>query len=120
MEIIVNRVDVGYIPEAVTLTVLKEQTRDDKLLKAVMTDVQSERVGSVTRGTQYEGVFGELSCIDGVLLRGDRVVIPQASVPDILELAHEGHPAEQSMLQQLRQAQWWPGMSRDVKEFVQT
>ena len=32
MEIIVNRVEVGYIPEAVTLTVLKEQTCNDKPL----------------------------------------------------------------------------------------
>ena len=82
--------------------------------------MQSGQVGPVTRGTKYEGVFEELACIDGVFFREERVVIPEALVPDILELAHEGHPSEQSMLQQLRQALWWPGMSRDVKEFVQT
>ena len=120
MEIIVNRVDVGYVPEAVTLEVLKQKMVEDKLLKGVMKDVQSGKVGVATKGSKYEKVFEELSCIQGVLMRGNRAVVPDAVVAEILELAHEGHPAEQSMLQQLRQTLWWPNISKDVKEFVQS
>ena len=111
---------IGYVPEAVTLEVLKQKMVEDKLLKGVMKDVQSGKVGVATKGSKYEKVFEELSCIQGVLMRGNRAVVPDAVVPDILELAHEGHPAEQSMLQQLRQTLWWPNISKDVKEFVQS
>ena len=45
----------------------------------------------------------------------NRVVVPEAVYTDILELAHEGHHAEQSMLQQWRQMLWWLSMSKVVK-----
>ena len=47
-------------------------------------------------------------------------VVSEAVCTDILELAHEGHPAEQSRLQQLKQTLWWPNMSKGVNEFVQS
>ena len=50
----------------------------------------------------------------------DRVVIPQALQADVLALAHEGHPGTVTMLQQLRGAVWWPGMTTDVTEYVKT
>ena len=53
-------------------------------------------------------------------LRGDRLVIPTKLRADILALAHEGHPGRVSMLQQLREDMWWPGMTRDLEEFVST
>ena len=48
-------------------------------------------------------VFGELSVVDKMLLKGDRMVIPEKLRPDILALAHEGHPGRVSMLEQIRE-----------------
>ena len=50
-----------------------------------------------------------------VLLRGDRLVIPSKLRADVLALAHEGHPGRVSMLQQLREDMWWPGMTSDLE-----
>ena len=71
----------------------------DKLLEGVNKDVQAGKVGAATKGTWYEKVFEELACVQGVLMRGKRVVIPGDVVTDILELANEGHSAERLMLQ---------------------
>ena len=120
MEIIVNRVGVGYVPEAVTLEVIKEYTSKDEVLSSVMKEVQKGQPGQAVKESKYEGIFEQLACVQGLLLKGNRVVIPNELVPDILEIAHEGHPAEISMLQQLRQTLGWPNMSRNVKDFVQT
>ena len=120
MEIIVNRVDHGYMPDAVTLPVLRHYTKKDPVLDRVGQDVQKGRLRKELTDTKYKHVFQELSYVDKVLLRGDRLVIPTKLRADILALAHEGHPGRVSMLQQLREDMWWPGMTRDLEEFVST
>ena len=57
---------------------------------------------------------------DGLVLRGEKIVIPAKLRPDVLAAAHEGHPGIVGMLRQLRQAVWWPGMTKDATEYVQT
>ena len=39
---------------------------------------------------------------------------------DVLEAAHVGHPGRDSMLRQLRTTVWWPGITKDVKDFVES
>ena len=83
-------------------------------------EVQKGQIGQAVKSSKYESIFEQLASVQGLLLKGNRVVIPNELVPDILEIAHEGHPAEASMLQQLRQTLWWPSIAKDVKEFVQS
>ena len=47
-------------------------------------------------------------------------MLPKALVPEVLEAAHEGHPGMESMVRQLRQLHWWPGMTEDIREYVAT
>ena len=68
----------------------------------------------------YKECFEELSVKDGILLRGDRLVIPTSLRSDTLAAAHEGHPAKDSMTRQLRQTVWWPGMTKDIKQYCAT
>ena len=119
-EIIVNRVQHGYMPDAVTIPVLKHFTKEDPVLSKVGQDVQQGRLRKELHKTKYKQVFRELSFVDGMLLKGDRIVIPDKLRPDILALAHEGHPGRVSMLQQVREDMWWPGMTVDLEEFVST
>ena len=61
--------------------------------------------------TKYKQVFKELSFVDNILLKKDRIVIPDKLRPDLLALAHEGHPGRVSMLQQIKEDMWWPGIT---------
>ena len=50
----------------------------------------------------------ELSTAAKMVVRGGKLVLPKALVPEVLEAAHEGHPGMESMVRQLRQLYWWP------------
>ena len=120
MEIMVNRIVNESIPDAVTLPVVKHYTKSDKQLSQLVKDVQSGRLRQELKDTKYGKVFPELTYTQGVLLRQERLVIPQELRADVVALAHEGHPGIVPMLRQLRQDVWWPGMTEMVKEYVAT
>ena len=90
------------------------------MLSHIVEDVRCGKLRPEYEKSKFASTFLELSCLQGMLLRGDRVVIPQAMQADVLALAHEGHPGTVTMLQQLRGAVWWPGMTTDVTEYVKT
>ena len=37
-----------------------------------------------------------------------------------MEATHQGHPGKDSMTRQTRQSCGWPGISADIREFVET
>ena len=55
---------------------------------------------------------------DGLILKGDRVVIPESLRGQILKTTHLGHQGETKCLLLARQTTFWPGMTKDIKELV--
>ena len=91
-EIIINKLSHDYSPEAVTLGMLRNYSKEDTVISNLISDVERGKLRPELAATKYKHVFKELSCVQGMLLRGNRVVIPQALQADVLALAHEGHP----------------------------
>ena len=89
-------------------------------MQNIMQDVRTGQLRQVPESSKFKECFRELSISDGLLLRGKKVVIPVELRQDVLAAAHEGHPGVVSMLRQLRQSVWWPGMTADVTEYVGT
>lgn len=67
---------------------------------------------------KYYSVAGELSVQDGLLLRGCRLVIPEALQGRVLNQLHEGHQGILKCRERARQAVWWPGLSRELEDHV--
>ena len=61
----------------------------------------------------------ELTIQDGIVLRGNRVVIPVSLRNDMKQRVHAGHLGINSCLQRARKLIYWPGMSRDIRQYVQ-
>ena len=59
----------------------------------------------------------ELSLQDGMVMRGERIVIPTKLRVDVIEAAYVGHPDKDRMLKQLRTSTWWPGMTANVNVY---
>ena len=52
---------------------------------------------------------------DGVILRGERILIPEELRGNVLGAGHEGHPGREVVVKQLKKFVWWSGMEQDVK-----
>ena len=112
-EVIVNRVD--EVSDAVTLPVLQHYTQKEASLKQLKEDILA---GRRTNVEEYKLCFPELSVVQEVIMREERILIPTKLRPDVLAAGHEGCPGRESMLKQLRLSVWWPGMTADVKEYT--
>ena len=60
----------------------------------------------------------ELTVADGLIFRGERIVVPTELRRRLLSLSHEGHQGMVRTKQCLRELFWWPGMDTDVEVVV--
>ena len=128
-EIYIRRVISSDLPDAVTLDIVKEAATKDpvymKLYRAI-------RKGCKTGDRDlipYTSVWRELSTLDGLVIRGERLVIPDSNIVHqntntnirkwVIDIAHEGCDGETSMKRLLRARLWFPGMDRLVSRRVQ-
>ena len=117
-EIYVNRLVEEQLPPAVTKLMLREATAKDSTLQMLMEDI----AGGVCRKslTRYCQVFEELSVVEGMVVRGEQLVIPAELQPVVVQLAHESHQGFEKTLHLLRESNWFPGMSDMVRQYVET
>ena len=60
----------------------------------------------------------ELSVCNGLLLRGDRIVIPQSLQPEILGKLHCRHQGISKCRERARQSVWWPGINKYIEVMI--
>jgi transposase InsO family protein len=62
----------------------------------------------------------ELTIHDGIIYRGDRIVIPKSLQKDMKDRVHTGHLGINSCLRRARDLLYWPGMSKEIRQLVET
>lgn len=62
----------------------------------------------------FQCFASELCFYKDILLRGNRIVIPQRLRRLVLEAAHEGHPGISAMKDRLRTKVWWPKIDAEL------
>ena len=67
---------------------------------------------------QFSPMEGEFLVEKGLLLRGDRIVVPPPLHANILRRVHEGHQWITKCRERARSSIWWPGLSTDLEELV--
>ena len=104
--------------QAVTLSDMRCETSKDVTLSKLLTQIQT---GKWSRGTDlepYSRIKDELSIFEGVILRGNRIVVPQSLRKQILSLAHETHQGIVKTKQFLRTRFFWPGMDDATEKMI--
>ena len=97
--------------KAMTLEDVKRETQDDEILQKVLRSVKlQEPLCKEAEVQAYASVMSESSVIDGVLLRGERLVVPKKLQEKVVEIAHEGHQGITKTKSYLRSRLWFPGM----------
>ena len=66
----------------------------------------------------YWGVHGDISIVDGLVMAGSRIVIPNSSRPQVLREIHEGHQGITKCMLRAKSSVYWPGMYKEVEKMV--
>jgi len=110
----VNALTNRALPKALSRQELAESTKHDpKLQKAILSLQQNRHLGSM------DHIKAELATSsDGILLKGDRIVMPDSLKHRIVSIAHQGHQGIVRTKQLLRQYVWFSGMEKAVEEAI--
>lgn len=103
-------------PVAIRLIEIKEASIDDAEIKAVEKALYNSTWSELA--SPFRVFETELCFVDKILLRGNRIVIPEKLRSRILDLAHEGHPGITKMKQRLRTKVWWPKIDAHAEAYV--
>ena len=118
-EVTVMRVFVEDMPMALTVDMLKIAVEEDQDYQTLIDMVRAgHKPDTASPLHQYRRVWQELSVLDGLVMREDRIVIPQADLGEevgnlrqwVVELAHDGHVGGPAAKRTLRKRLWFPGM----------
>ena len=63
-------------------------------------------------------VRDELTELNGVILRGGRILIPTSMRKEMLETIHQGHMGIEKSKQRARDALYWPKMGSEIQEKI--
>jgi len=68
----------------------------------------------------YFAVKDELAIHDGIVFRGERVVVPVSQRRTLKEKLHSSHLGIDGCLRRARESLFWPNMAQEVKDYIST
>ena len=112
----------NMLPEAITNARVQEETCKDVTLSKIIDLLHSgvtSLPSNIDKNLQpFRFIWTALSTVGGLLLRGDRVVLPKSLIKDALKIAHAGHMGICKTKRYLRSCVWFPNMDSLVEEEV--
>ena len=104
------------------MELIRKTTADDQHLCAVVTYIcngwPESRQHCLKQAEEFWSFRDEISLIDGVVFKGERIVIPAALRPEMLSKIHSSHLGVEKCLQRARQLLFWPNMAADIERAV--
>ena len=112
-----------YLPISSTrILEIRSASEEDPELSALKSIVlqgwPEERKNVPPTITVYFSFRDEISVQDGLLFRGDRVIIPKRLRGLMKEKIHASHMGVESCLRRARECIYWPNMSAELKEYI--
>ena len=93
---------------------LIEQTKKDEELQHLRQKIEKgwQKPGM----KEYFHFRDELAVLNGVILKGTRIVVPKSLRAEMLEWIHEGHLGTEKCRRRARTDLYWPGMNENIEE----
>ena len=85
------------------MKLLQEETESDEELRKLKEELKTKE----TSKGPYGKIYGELHEWNGVIARGDKIVIPKSLQPRAIAIAHEGHQGADKTLARLRETSFF-------------
>ena len=101
---------------------LQNKTGKDEVLQMVKAIIQNgwpeSKHSLPVTVTPYFHIRNELVVQNGLIFRGDRVVILKALRKEMIENLHVTHQGVESSLRRARESIYWPNMNSKVKDYI--
>lgn len=124
--------DVEAFVDSVVMSLPASETRLEELRKAIHEDsvlsvitkycqegwpgFEKPSINVVTR--PYWQIREEITLCQGLLMRGNRLIIPTYLRAEILQRIHEGHQGIVKYCERARNSVWWPRINREIEDLV--
>ena len=105
------------------LSLAKETDKDEALasLKSqIIKGWPDKRDECPTSLKEYWNYRDELSILDGLVLKGMRIIIPKHCQNELLEKLHEGHFGIDRTRLQARDSIYWSSINKDIETIIKT
>lgn len=106
--------------DAVSLQEIKQATLHDELLQKLIQIIASQTWDKIHDPLfqSFKNVKDELTVADGIILRGDRIVIPSQLQKKVVNIAHSSHQGIVKTKKFLRETVWFSGLDKLVETTV--
>ena len=113
-----NFISQNAVPKAMTLDEIKNESNNDVTIQAIRYAIRTNHWHGNPLTAPFIKVRCELSDVDGIIMRGNRIVLPQKLQKKAMQIAHEGHLGTEKCKSLIRTKLYWPNMSADIERFV--
>ena len=114
----IDAILANAIPRALTQEQIASASQADHEIQRVIKALNTGEWPDDQELHAYRRISDELSTTKGILLRGNRIVIPRALRRQTLDIAHESHQGIVRLKQLLRTKVWWPKMDTEAEALV--
>ena len=101
---------------------IKDETEKDPILTIVLNYIRDGwptlKADVKLAARNFFPIRGELSYWEGIITKGDVIVVPHSLMDETLEKIHTGHFGVTKCKERARQSVWWPGISTDIVDRI--
>ena len=109
--------DVEEVRRIISTVQYTDKTVLQELEKAIKIGWQGSSRGKEVRKL-YLQFKDELLVEDGIIFKGDRLVVPRMVRAGMVQFVHQGHIGVEGSLRRAHEVIYWPGMNAEVKDHI--
>ena len=103
---------------------IRKETEKDEVLTLLKETIQhafpEHKTNLSPQLTPYFHIRDELSVYNGIIFKGERLVIPTKMRNEMKRELHAAHTGVEGCLRRARECVYWPGMNAEIKEWIST
>ena len=103
----------------ISLNDIREETAKDETLQKLVNIITSQDWQKADKCLwPYKLIQNELAVVNGIILRGDRIIMPKKLQAKAIKIAHSSHQGIVKTKSFLRETIWFPGIDKCVEQAV--
>jgi hypothetical protein len=111
------------IPDKMLERVKEETSKDESLVllwETIQVGWPEKKADTLPAVLTYYDIRDTLSGQDGVLVKGQRIIVPKALRKEMLQKLHAAHLGFDSMMRRAKEVIYWPAMQNNIKQKADT